>query len=610
MNQAHLRSPASAAISLTGPLALVVAMVMVGLSATPSSQDVVAQALCNLVIVLGLQVFIGNSGIYSFGQLGFATIGGYLAALLTMPALLLSLQSPNLPDWVAGAQLGALSATGLAALLAGLVALLVGPFLLRTSSLAIPISTFAFLIVVYEVTANWDAVTGGSNGLVNIPVTTSVESAGAWAGLAVCVALAFKWSRAGYRLQATREDEVAARSLGVRPARERLLAFALSGVLCGIGGALAVQRSGVLSPETFYFGATVTTVTMLVVGGARSVLGAVLGTVAISAVNEVLRGTENGTSLLGTVTIGEAPGLAAIGLGLILLIAMVALPDGISAGREAGELFRIRHRPRNSGTTLTSVQPRGARNATGDGALEVEGLNLSFAGLQVLRDVDVELRCGEALGLIGPNGAGKTTLVNVISGFQAPDSGRVRIGGADVTELAPNRLARAGLSRTFQSALPFPHLSGLESVAVGAMGVGTRKSAAVVRAMEVLSELGLSERAGQRAGSLAPGEQRLLGVARALATQPRFLLLDEPAAGLNDHEREELTATLKRIVAGFGCGILLIEHDINVVSEVCPRVQVLDAGETLLIGAPREIVSDPRVVEAYLGRSFAEAAHA
>ena len=156
------------------------------------------------------------------------------------------------------------------------------------------------------------------------------------------MALAFKWSASGYRLQATREDEVAARSLGISVTGERLIAFALSGMLCGIGGALAAHQSGVLNPTTFYFGATVTTVTMLVVGGARSVFGAVLGTIAVASVNEVLRGFEGGAHLFGVLSIGRTPGLAAIGLGLILLATMIAMPDGLSGGREAGELAWVR----------------------------------------------------------------------------------------------------------------------------------------------------------------------------------------------------------------------------------------------------------------------------
>jgi len=338
MSGVRFRTRQSAAASLLIPLLLIAIAALLGANGTPSFQDTVTTILCNLIIVIGLQVFVGNSGVYSFGQLGFATAGAYIAAFLTLPAAFILLQTPGLPHFIADAHLGALPSTLIAAAISGLLAIVVGLPLMRTSTLAIPISTFAFLLVVYNVVANWDQVTGGSSGLVSIPTTTSVESAALWAGAAVILALAYKWSASGYRLQATREDEVAARSIGVGVMRERLIAFGISGVLCGIGGALAVHQSGVLNPVTFYFGATVTTMTMLVVGGARSVFGAVIGAIAIATVNELLRGVENGASLFGAISIGEAPGLAAIGLGLILLATMIAMPNGLSGGKEAGEL--------------------------------------------------------------------------------------------------------------------------------------------------------------------------------------------------------------------------------------------------------------------------------
>ncbi len=613
MSGGRLRSPAALALSLLLPLALVGLTVLIGSTGQPSFQGTVTLILCNLVIVLGLQIFIGNSGVYSFGQIGFASAGAYISALLTLPAAFTLLQTPGLPDFLADAQLGPLLSTLIAAAVAGLLAAIVGLPLMRTSTLAIPISTFAFLIVVYNVVANWDKVTAGSSGLVSVPTTTSVESAGIWAAVAVVVALAFKWSTSGYRLQATREDEVAARSIGVKVMKERLIAFALSGTLCGIGGALAIHQSGVLSPTTFYFAATVTTLTMLVVGGVRSVFGAVIGTLSVAAVNEMLRGVENGANLFGAVSVGELPGLAAIGLGLILLATMIAMPEGLSGGREAGELTWLRRLipllrpPSPSAAPDAEVGRAGER---GDGVLSGSGITLAFSGLEVLKGVDVELRHGEALGLIGPNGAGKTTLVNVLSGFQPPDTGTVTLDGADVSGHSPARLARAGLGRTFQAALPFPHLTSLESVAVGAMGVGVGKRRAVGVAADVLARLDLSECADQAAGSLPPGRQRLLGIARALATDPRYLLLDEPAAGLNDEEGAELVEILRNVLETFGCGILLIEHEMSVVMALCPRVQVIDDGATLRIGTPAEVQADRAVIESYLGSSFLSEANA
>ena len=615
MNGRGLRSPASAAASLVVPLVLVGLTAVVGASGTPSLEGTVTLILCNLIIVLGLQLFIGNSGVYSFGQLGFAAGGAYVAALLTIPAAFTALQTPELPNLISDAQLGPLPSTLIAAVASGLLAAVVGWPLMRTSTLAIPISTFAFLIVAYNVLANWDPVTGGSSGLVSIPRTTDVASAGIWAAVAVVVALAFKWSASGYRLQATREDEVAARSIGIGLMRERLLAFTISGVLCGVGGALAVHQSGVLSSTTFYFAASVTTLTMLVVGGARSVLGAVVGTLAVATANELLRNLEEGAGVFGLISIGETPGLAAIGLGLILLVTMIALPEGLTRGREAGEIAPIRRwlRPRApsappAAAATDQAKPRPAGESSG--GLRAEGISLAFSGLQVLRGVELALPPGETLGLIGPNGAGKTTLVNVLSGFQAPDAGSVFLDGAEVTRWSPRRLARAGLGRTFQAALPFAGLTVMESVAVGAMGVGVGRRGAVEVAADVLKRLGLDEHAQRPAGLQPPGNQRLLGIARALATGPRYLLLDEPAAGLNDEERGELVAILRGVLRDFGCAILLIEHDMNVVMDLCSRVQVLDNGETVALGSPEEVQADPAVIEAYLGTSYVESTHA
>jgi branched-chain amino acid transport system permease protein len=605
---ARFRSRPSALVSLLVPLAVVGLVALVGATGTPSLEGTVIQILCNLIVVVGLQVFVGNSGVYSFGQLGFATAGAYIAALLTLPAAFILLQTPGLPDFIADANPGPLVSTLIAAAIAALLAAAVGLPLMRTSTLAIPISTFAFLLVIYNVVANWDRITGGNAGLVSIPTTTGVGAAGLWAAVAVVIALAFKWSSSGYRLQATREDEVAARSIGIGLMRERMIAFVLSGALCGIGGALAVHQSGVLNPTTFYFGATVTTMTMLVVGGARSVLGAVVGAVAIAVVNELLRGVENGAGVFGVVSIGEAPGLAAIGLGLILLATMIAMPNGLTRGREAGELPWLR-RLGSSVSPLVEpkakdLAPTGPVERPAPGTLRAEGVSLAFAGLQVLRDVDLTLAPGEILGLIGPNGAGKTTLVNVLSGFQRPDAGTVSLDGAAVTASSPARLARRGLGRTFQAALPFPQLSGLENVAVGAMGMGAGRRRAVATATDVLARLDLLELAMVPAGSIPPGSQRLLGVARALAIQPRYLLLDEPAAGLSEDEGEQLAAILRSVLADFGCGILLIEHDMSIVMKLCPRVQVLDDGRTLRVGTPQEIQADPAVIESYLGSNF------
>ena len=385
---------------------------------------------------------------------------------------------------------------------------------MRTSTLAIPISTFAFLIVVYNVLANWDAVTGGSGGLVSIPRTTSVESAGLWAAAAVVVALAFKWSASGYRLQATREDEVAARSLGIGVMRERLIAFALSGVLCGVGGALAVHQSGVLNPDHLLLRRD---------GDDADDAGRRRHP---QRLRRRARGDRGGQRQRGAARLRGRRRSARRGLDRRDAGAGRDRPRPDPAGDDDRDAERAQRRPRGGRAALgpaaaagcappslpkpggtAARAPRIERRRTA--SLRAEGISLAFAGLQVLRGVDLELRRGEALGLIGPNGAGKTTLVNVLSGFQAPDAGTVRLDGVDVAGRSPARLARAGLGRTFQAALPFPHLSGLESVAVGAMGVGVGRRRAVAVAAEVLGAP-RPARSGRAAGRL-PAARRASG---------------------------------------------------------------------------------------------------
>jgi branched-chain amino acid transport system ATP-binding protein len=237
-------------------------------------------------------------------------------------------------------------------------------------------------------------------------------------------------------------------------------------------------------------------------------------------------------------------------------------------------------------------------------AVEVRELAVHFEGVKAVDGVDLILRRGEILGLIGPNGAGKTTFVNALTGFQRLTAGAVSIDGVDVTGWSPSRLTRAGLARTFQSVRLFPRLTVLENVEAGAVGVGLGRRAARERAVELLLALGLAGRAHDPASGLPHGEERRLGVMRALASRPKYLLLDEPAAGLNEVEADELVRALAQIRDDFGCGLMIIEHDMRVIMSLCERIQVLDYGRTISIGTPEEVRSDPAVLTAYLGRRW------
>ena len=228
-------------------------------------------------------------------------------------------------------------------------------------------------------------------------------------------------------------------------------------------------------------------------------------------------------------------------------------------------------------------------------------MSRSFTGVQALDGVTLALHRHEVVGLIGPNGAGKSTLVNVLTGFDAPTSGSVELGDRDVTAWSPHRRGRAGIARTFQHSRSFRGLSVRENVEVAALGAGARPGAARRRADELLGMLGLAAYEDAPAGSLAHGDERRLGVARALATEPSFVLLDEPAAGLPEAEVPEFAAVVRAVRSEHDAGVLLIDHNMALVMEVCDRLQVLDQGRTLAEGTPAEIRANLDETDAYLG---------
>lgn len=310
-------------------------VVVAGLSTASGAvlPGVIATNLVFVALTVGLYVFAGNSGVFSFGHVGFAAIGAYTAAILVTPSETKRLFIREMPDALVALHTDSLIATALAGLIAAGVAVVMGLPLMRLSGLAASIGTFAFLIIVRVIAINTDALTNGRSGLTRIPVSVDVAVAAAGAVIAIVIAFLFQSTTLALRLRAAREEELAARSVGVRVFPERLVAWTVSAFLAGIAGAMYAQLQGTFSPDAFYLSLTFVIVSMLVVGGTGSLSGAVVGALSLGLLAELLRAVERGMAV-GPLRLPEIVGVQQVGIGLLTLIVLIALPRGLLGGRE------------------------------------------------------------------------------------------------------------------------------------------------------------------------------------------------------------------------------------------------------------------------------------
>ena len=326
-------------------VALVLAIVLLAQLGDIVMQRRVIYGLVNLVAVVGLYIFMGNSGVLNFSNVAFMAIGAYTSALLTMPPMMKNTFLPDLPVWLAAAQVPSLAGAFAAGAVAGLVALVVGWPIMRLSGIGAAIATMSLLIICYIVLGNWNSLTGGQQSLMGLPAYVGLWTSGIWAMVAIFIAYVYQETRWAIALRASREDEVAARASGVRIVRQRLVAFVLSAVVSGIAGALYGHFLGTLRVETFYLDPTFLFISMLVVGGMRSLTGAVVGTIGISLLTEILRLLEVGVALPGTgMTLSTAPGLGDVALAAVMLLIILFRPQGITGGREIGSFIQARRK--------------------------------------------------------------------------------------------------------------------------------------------------------------------------------------------------------------------------------------------------------------------------
>lgn len=577
--------------ALTGMLLLVLTVGLVA-SGDRGLGGTAVVLLVSVTLVTSLQLFVGNSGILSFGHVAFMGIGAYITALLTIPLAVRGSQLPDLPTAIAGIELGLLPAVGVAVGACAVLGLVAGAVLVRMPVNALVMATLALLIVAFTLMVNWTALTRGGQGVFGVPRLTDPAVALVAAVIFVFVARLFKASRVGLRLRATREDELAARAAGIDVPRVRLVAFVLSAAMMGAAGSLWALNVLAFDPGQFSFAMTFSLLAMLVVGGKESVLGAVVGAVVVVAITELLSRVEQGI-VIGSFELPRITGTVQFALAALIIIALVWRPDGLVGRREIEDLLERRRAPGARGELVAATEAMAAGAGSGT-VLTGSGLSKSFGGVQALSDVDIELRGGEILGVIGPNGSGKSTLLNVLSGVTAPDAGRVFLLDEDITGLPSHLVARRGLTRTFQNIRLFGHLTVRENVlaAHGASSLGVERS---------LSALDLADVAQREADTLSYGRQRRLEIARAISIRPSVVLLDEPAAGMNEDESDVLLQDIRSMARDQGCAIIIIDHDLRLIMRLCDRVQVLETGRTLAMGVPDEIVADPAVIAIYLG---------
>jgi branched-chain amino acid transport system permease protein len=562
-------------------------------------RDVFTYIALYVMLGMGMNIVVGYAGLLDLGYIAFYGISAYTIACITAEFALG-------PFWVAFPI--AIVLTALFGILLGFPTLRLRPDYLAMVTLGFgEITRLAFL--------NLDVITGGPPGITGIPrpdlglVKIGNAAELYWVIVAAAVGITYVTarlgdSRIGRAWACSREDEIAAEASGIDTVGMKLLAFALGAAIAGVSGAFFATKMTMVAPESFTWWESLVVLIIVVLGGMGSIPGVVLGAAVMVSMPELLRDFADYRMLI---------------LGVVLVFLALFRPKGLWPAPQRRALSHktaVIDGRRHAEPVRPARAPLWDPGQAADPLLEVRDLSKNFGGVAALANVSLSASSREIVSLIGPNGAGKTTLLNVITGVYPPTTGSVLLCGHKITGLRPNRIVALGIARTFQNIRLFADLTVIENVAAGLHCRSRAGPLSAVlrgrlqrseetwireRSLGLLDEVGLAGHAERIARTLPYGDQRRLEIARAVATSPRLLVLDEPAAGLSAVERNGLMHLI-RSLRDRGLAVLLIEHDMDFVMSISDRVFVLNYGREISHGTPGEVQGDPAVIEAYLGR--------